>query len=688
MIGKKYIYPNDDKIFTLKDITSDKMYIFECGHRITNSVFQDLIDIKTGIQNYNLNNNNMNFKLKNPKTFSVSNENEIVTIEGANYTIANLQKSGITNQTIVLLGHGELWHEINVLDLGADNSNLTDFKNYVEKFQLTLVDLGVLKTEIVVKTGVTHDDHMKLSAEFPKHDYIQIGKLTAHYGERASVYLIREDLKMINEKEMTIDQWISEMEALKESNIEKSFEASNTTENTGSFKLFTERRKQLNELGLVVKDITAKNDEFIGHGFTVTEKSMLEDDNDTWNELIGKILAVINSNNTDTAPTAPAAVNETANSVKMVIIEKNQQPGPTETITLPKPSTAVSVINLEEISKLTPEKLSDLKGLKQSQELIVSQNPIIVVTDKKTLETAKKQRAILLKASTAIDGNTGVQATAKKYLNAFKSTLDNFLSSTAKITREAYDKQNSEIVKFEKAEELRILAEQQEKTKKLNSRTSELFAIPMAFNGSIYQVGTFYIMPSQIETATDEEFTKLVEQAKLTLQNIETEKLSKETEADRAMRLMAEKLKQLGVDPAELIAPAPPAIETVVVYRPSSNGPTESDPATNTAHVPSPDPISTQTPVADTSTGRFKPNNSFIEANPDNKILLKFDLDHLSAIQANPIPPSFIKCRAYFEEGNKQVALELQRIMEEENPKIKKSEQIIDLYNKILNQKQ
>ena len=179
----------------------------------------------------------MNFKLKKPKTFSVSNENEIVTIEGANYTIANLQKSGITNQTIVLLGHGELWHEINVLDLGADNSNLTDFKNYVEKFQLTLVDLGVLKTETVVKTGVTHDDHMKLSAEFPKYDYIQIGKLTAHYGERASVYLIREDLKMINEKEITIDQWISEMNQSKENII-----SSGKNDNTGSFKLFTERR--------------------------------------------------------------------------------------------------------------------------------------------------------------------------------------------------------------------------------------------------------------------------------------------------------------------------------------------------------------------------------------------------------------------------------------------------------------
>lgn len=33
------------------------------------------------------------------------------------------------NQTIVLLGYDDIWHEIDVLNLGGDNSDLTNFKN-------------------------------------------------------------------------------------------------------------------------------------------------------------------------------------------------------------------------------------------------------------------------------------------------------------------------------------------------------------------------------------------------------------------------------------------------------------------------------------------------------------------------------------------------------------------------------
>ena len=51
MIGRKYRYPNWNRIFTLVEIRGD-MYYFECGHWVTDSVFADLIDIKTGIPNY------------------------------------------------------------------------------------------------------------------------------------------------------------------------------------------------------------------------------------------------------------------------------------------------------------------------------------------------------------------------------------------------------------------------------------------------------------------------------------------------------------------------------------------------------------------------------------------------------------------------------------------------------------
>lgn len=51
MVGELYKYPNDDKLFKLKEIRK-YAYIFECGHRVSDTVFPDLINVKTGIQNY------------------------------------------------------------------------------------------------------------------------------------------------------------------------------------------------------------------------------------------------------------------------------------------------------------------------------------------------------------------------------------------------------------------------------------------------------------------------------------------------------------------------------------------------------------------------------------------------------------------------------------------------------------
>lgn len=47
-IGKYFKYPKSDKIFELKKIVNTT-YHFKCGHWCTDSVFMDLIDISTGI---------------------------------------------------------------------------------------------------------------------------------------------------------------------------------------------------------------------------------------------------------------------------------------------------------------------------------------------------------------------------------------------------------------------------------------------------------------------------------------------------------------------------------------------------------------------------------------------------------------------------------------------------------------
>ena len=50
-IGEKYKYPNSNSNFTLESV-SGFIFRFTCGHWCTDSVFEDLIRVKTGIQVY------------------------------------------------------------------------------------------------------------------------------------------------------------------------------------------------------------------------------------------------------------------------------------------------------------------------------------------------------------------------------------------------------------------------------------------------------------------------------------------------------------------------------------------------------------------------------------------------------------------------------------------------------------
>jgi hypothetical protein len=46
-----YRYPRQKKRFKLKEVKGF-IYFFECGHWVTDNVFQDLINCKTGLPNY------------------------------------------------------------------------------------------------------------------------------------------------------------------------------------------------------------------------------------------------------------------------------------------------------------------------------------------------------------------------------------------------------------------------------------------------------------------------------------------------------------------------------------------------------------------------------------------------------------------------------------------------------------
>lgn len=50
-IGRVYRYPLSKKLFKLIE-SNGIIFRFECGHWCTDSVFEDLIDVKTGVQVY------------------------------------------------------------------------------------------------------------------------------------------------------------------------------------------------------------------------------------------------------------------------------------------------------------------------------------------------------------------------------------------------------------------------------------------------------------------------------------------------------------------------------------------------------------------------------------------------------------------------------------------------------------
>ena len=529
-------------------------------------------------------------KLSKTKSFSVSNEIIEVDFQGTISECANLLKSGITNQTIVLVSHADKWHEINVLNLGGDDSNLQAFKNFIETMKLSLVDLGIT-TEATKKTTavLTHDDFMGLSEKFPPHDYIEISSLNDYNvksGGKASVDELRDWLKLCNRDNISIKQLINNRE------IEKQKSIMSTKE---------------------VQELEARED---GQTAIPVEGIEVHD------------AVVVNS-------------------------EKQQLPA------------AKKPISIQVFETLTPERISELQGLNESQLAIVKDNPVIQITDKKTHDQAKKTAAILLKASTAIDGSTGIEATATKYLNTFKTMLKNALQPIAKLTRDPYDQQKAIISAWENAELLREQAEQRLKLEKIKKRTDELFSVPFTFNGSIYSIGTVYCTPSQVETATDEDFFVIVNNGKAIKTALDAEALAQSAKDQRIAELEAKLAKLEMLENMSNTDIQPTKVEpTVIVQKPMNNGPSEV-PATNTV-------VNNQASVPANNT-TSKPAATYVLPDTENELLNRLDMKNIQHIEN----PNYLKCRGYYVQALIDAAGEIEFILNDNTPNaIKKSERI------------
>ena len=566
-------------------------------------------------------------KLSKPKSFSVSNETVEVNFKGTICECANLLKSGIMNQTIILVGHANKWHEINALDLGSDNSDLQSFKQFIEVMKLSLVDLGIISEEIKTDYSLKHEDFMDLEKEFPKHSYINISKLNDYektQGGYSGKFTLRMTLRAIDQQYLSIEGWIM---SAKERKAEM-LKSSNTT-----------LSQELKEEEMKEKTLREQ--------FTEAGGEKIVPERDTFDVSANEILT------------------------ELELTEGNQLGIPVEKIEpaviaeiIPAVTPVKKPVSVQVFENFTPERISELVGLKEKQLEIVKANPVVKITDKTSYEKAKKTAATLLKASTAIDGKDGVDALGVRCINAFKKMFSSETGIIAKLTRDPYDEQKTIISSWENAELLREQAEQRAKLAKIKARTDELFAVPFTFNGSVYSIGTVYCLPSQIESASDEDFKIIVENGKAIKQALDAQALI-ESEKDKEIEKLKAQLAALGAlsevsNTESVITPANMVTETPVSNIPASNP--------NSVGHQSGSVNQNKSPMVSATSGYTMPPQ-------ENVLLNRLDLEHLEHIEK----PAYIKCRGYYARALKDVGIMLSEIMSNPDVTIKKAPKIVEL---------
>jgi len=639
-----------------------------------------------------------------------------IRIEGDMYEIANLRKGGILNQSTILIGQDDKWQHINIGDIGLSYVNLPFVKEVIEREKWGLKYLGFPAAESEKFVPKTLEENIQeLHGFYPQFDIEELKGLWAfdgRFGTSVSLYDMKKLLKMLISRNESISKYIQKSKEMTDQIINKNSKMNQNTKN---------REDQLKAFGLVY---IQSEDCYTGHGFTVTGNEIENHDDDQWAELVSYIeeaaefvheaggsqvppVPPIAPVETPASPSAfEAAIDETAaasfveshdesdplnNDMAQAVMEyrrDNQDPEPA--------TPAKKPLSIEAFARLTPERITELEGLKEKQELIVSENPFIAIKDKETLKKAKASKAALLKASTSTEK---IETDATKYLNAFKKMLKDFIAPYSKITRDAHDKQAKEITRFEAAELAREEKERQEKIKKVQARTAQL--VDFEFNGSVYSVGTFYVLPSQIESATDEEFTALVAQGKAAKVAADLAAQA-ESEKDKKIREMEEELARLrgAVSPAAASAttaiPSGPAtVEEGAAMIDKIIPPAAPTTQTQTAPAP-PVPGNVNTnkiandfkPEAPTATKPnmakpWVPTGVFAPPAPENDLLNKFDLGHMSQIAADPMNTGFIKCREFYKFGMRDLADRIFSIMDAPTQEgVKKSEEILKICQK------
>jgi len=461
---------------------------------------------------------------------------------------------------------------------------------------------------------LTHDDFLMLSEKYPVADYIQISLLNDYNvksGGKSSIDTLSDDLKVITRDGITVDRYIF--------------------------------RRENDKIELLKKSKNMKTEEI--------QELEVGPDNQTAIPVEKIVVPVNNIEVYEEVVLVPIQQAKISNLPENVSFEPS---------IMPTTTPAKKPISIQVFETLTPERISELQGLNERQNEIVKQNPIITITDKVSYELAKKTAATLLKASTAIDGSAGIEATATKYLNTFKNMLKTALQPIAKLTRDPYDKQKEIISSWENAELLKQQALEREKLQRIKKRTDELFAVPFTFNGSIYSIGTVYCTPSQVETATDEDFLVIVNNGKAIKQALDAEALIQSAKDQRIAELEA-KLAKLEM------------LENM-----SNTEPEKVSPATPTVNNPIPVNNSLVNPVPENSIlgqAEQKTASAYNLPAQDNILLNRLDLENVEHLEK----PAYIKCRGYYVRGLKDVGGLIIDILNNQDVTIKKSVKLAEL---------
>lgn len=119
------------------------------------------------------------------------------------------------------------------------------------------------------------------------------------------------------------------------------------------------------------------------------------------------------------------------------------------------------------ILAIKEDQVAKWKEIEKQQKDLVKKTPIIEVVTKDNYEAAKKQRTLLLGASTKYE-NEG--KTIKSFLNTLKNNLWQKFTDVAKITRDHYEKQQAAITTYEAA----VQAEKERKIKEAQEREERI----------------------------------------------------------------------------------------------------------------------------------------------------------------------------------------------------------------------